>query len=56
LAKDPIKHLLEVYVKVNADARQSKEMGDKVKSEAQAFFRRMEQGDTNTNSFTIQLC
>ncbi|KAF8587373.1 arginyl-tRNA synthetase [Ramaria rubella] len=45
LAKDPIKHLLEVYVKINVDARQSEEMGAKVKSEAQAFFRRMEEGD-----------
>ncbi|KAF8524149.1 arginyl-tRNA synthetase [Hysterangium stoloniferum] len=45
LAKDPIKHLLDVYVKINADARQSEEMGAKVKAEAQGFFRRMEEGD-----------
>ncbi|GJJ11927.1 hypothetical protein Clacol_006165 [Clathrus columnatus] len=45
LDKDPIKHLLDVYVKINADGRQSEEMGAKVKSEAQGFFRRMEEGD-----------
>ena len=55
LAKDPIKHLLEVYVKINADARHSKEMEDKVKSEAQSFFRRMEQGDINTSSLAMPL-
>jgi hypothetical protein len=55
LAKDPIKHLLEVYVKINADARQSEEMGANVKSEAQAFFRRMEEGEGLLFSFSILL-
>lgn len=45
LDKDPIKHLLEVYVKINADGRESEEAAAKVKSEAQNFFRRMEEGD-----------
>ena len=55
LAKDPIKHLLEVYVKINADARQSEEMSAKVKGEAQAFFRRMEEGGALSLPFETML-
>ncbi|KAH8082824.1 arginyl-tRNA synthetase [Cristinia sonorae] len=41
LEKDAIKHLFEVYVKVNADA----EKDPNVKVEAAKFFKRMEDGD-----------
>lgn len=41
LREDAIKHLFEVYVKVNADA----EKDPKVKEEAAAWFKRMEDGD-----------
>lgn len=41
LEKDAIKHLLSIYVKVNADA----EKDPNVKIEAAKFFRRMEDGD-----------
>lgn len=41
LEKDAIKHLLQIYVKVNADA----EKDPNVKVEAAKFFRRMEDGD-----------
>ncbi|OBZ66651.1 Arginine--tRNA ligase, cytoplasmic [Grifola frondosa] len=41
LEKDAIKHLFEVYVKVNADAEKDPE----VKVEAAAWFKRMEDGD-----------
>lgn len=41
LEKDAIKHLLEIYVKVNADA----EKDPNVKVEAATFFKRMEEGD-----------
>ena len=41
LREDAIKHLFEVYVKVNADA----ERDPKVKEEAAAWFKRMEDGD-----------
>ncbi|PCH35182.1 arginyl-tRNA synthetase [Wolfiporia cocos MD-104 SS10] len=41
LEKDPIKHLFDVYVKINADA----EKDPNVKTEAAAFFKRMEDGD-----------
>ena len=41
LEKDAIKHLLSIYVKVNADAEQD----PSVKAEAAKFFKRMEDGD-----------
>ncbi|CCL99216.1 uncharacterized protein FIBRA_01231 [Fibroporia radiculosa] len=41
LEKDAIKHLFDVYVKINKDA----ETDPAVKAEAAAFFRRMEDGD-----------
>ncbi|PSS37508.1 hypothetical protein PHLCEN_2v715 [Hermanssonia centrifuga] len=41
LEQDAIKHLLEIYVKVNADA----EKDPSVKAEAAKFFKRMEDGD-----------
>lgn len=41
LEADAIKHLYEVYVKVNADAEQD----PTVREEAQRWFRRMEDGD-----------
>ncbi|KAI0084067.1 arginyl-tRNA synthetase [Irpex rosettiformis] len=41
LEKDAIKHLLDIYVKVNADA----EKDPNVKVEAAKFFKRMEDGD-----------
>ncbi|KZT04519.1 arginyl-tRNA synthetase [Laetiporus sulphureus 93-53] len=41
LEKDAIRHLFEVYVKINADA----EKDPNVKVEAAAFFKRMEDGD-----------
>jgi len=41
LEKDAIKHLFDVYVKINADA----EKDPAVKTEAAAFFKRMEDGD-----------
>ena len=41
LEKDAIKHLLEIYIKVNADA----EKDPNVKIEAAKFFKRMEDGD-----------
>lgn len=41
LEKDAIKHLYDVYVKINADA----EKDPKVHDEARAYFARMEQGD-----------
>ncbi len=41
LEKNAIQHLLEIYVKVNADA----EKDPKVREEAAAFFKRMEGGD-----------
>ncbi|KAI0760773.1 arginyl-tRNA synthetase [Fomes fomentarius] len=41
LEKNAIQHLLEIYVKVNADA----EKDPKVREEAAAFFKRMEDGD-----------
>ncbi|KIJ45253.1 hypothetical protein M422DRAFT_251433 [Sphaerobolus stellatus SS14] len=45
LAIDPIKHLLYVYVKINADARESEEAKTRIQKEAQEFFRQMEEGD-----------
>ncbi|KAJ7301371.1 hypothetical protein DFH08DRAFT_907012, partial [Mycena albidolilacea] len=41
LEKDPIKHLFEIYVKVNKDA----EADPEVKAEAGRWFKRMEEGD-----------
>ena len=41
LEKNAIQHLLEIYVKVNADA----EKDPKVREDAAAFFKRMEDGD-----------
>lgn len=41
LEKNAIKHLFEVYVKINKDA----EADPEVKSQAAAFFKRMEEGD-----------
>ncbi|KZT69980.1 arginyl-tRNA synthetase [Daedalea quercina L-15889] len=41
LEKDAIKHLFDIYVKINADA----EKDPSVKAEAAAFFKRMEDGD-----------
>jgi arginyl-tRNA synthetase len=41
LEKDAIKHLLDIYIKVNADAEKDPE----VKVEAAKFFKRMEEGD-----------
>lgn len=41
LQKDPIKHLFDIYVKVNKDA----ESDPSVKSAAAAWFKRMEDGD-----------
>ncbi|KAI0346648.1 arginyl-tRNA synthetase [Trametopsis cervina] len=41
LEKDAIKHLLDIYIKVNADAEKDPE----VKVEAAKFFKRMEDGD-----------
>ncbi|KAJ7844366.1 hypothetical protein B0H14DRAFT_995491 [Mycena olivaceomarginata] len=41
LEKDPIKHLFEIYVKVNKDA----EADPEVKAEAGRWFKRMEDGD-----------
>lgn len=41
LQKDAIKHLLDIYIKVNADA----EKDPNVKIEAAKFFKRMEDGD-----------
>ena len=41
LQKDAIKHLLEIYIKVNKDA----EADPNVKVEAAKFFKRMEDGD-----------
>ena len=41
LEKDAIKHLLDIYIKVNADA----EKDPNVKVEAAKFFKRMEDGD-----------
>ncbi|KAI9226246.1 MAG: YDR341C-like protein [Piptocephalis tieghemiana] len=41
LAKDPIKHLYDVYVAINKDAEERPEIHD----EARAYFKRMEDGD-----------
>ncbi|CAE6425956.1 unnamed protein product [Rhizoctonia solani] len=41
LARDAIKHLYEVYVKINADANED----DSVHDAARAYFKRMEDGD-----------
>jgi len=41
LQADPIKHLLEVYVKINADG----EKDDTVHEEARLYFKKMEDGD-----------
>jgi arginyl-tRNA synthetase len=43
LNRDPIKHLFDVYVKINADAEKDPLVHDK----ARAYFKRMEQGDTD---------
>ncbi|CAG8438745.1 8724_t:CDS:2 [Ambispora leptoticha] len=41
LLKDPIKHLYEVYVKINKDVETDKDVDDK----ARAYFKNMEEGD-----------
>ncbi|KAF9408564.1 hypothetical protein BGZ94_002270, partial [Podila epigama] len=41
LLEDPIKHLFDVYVKVNADAKENEAVHD----EARAYFKKMEDGD-----------
>ncbi|KAJ3374006.1 hypothetical protein HDU91_000062 [Kappamyces sp. JEL0680] len=41
LQKDPIKHLYEVYVKINGDASENEAIHD----EARAYFKKMEDGD-----------
>ncbi|OMJ09071.1 putative arginine-tRNA ligase, cytoplasmic [Smittium culicis] len=41
LAKDPIKHLYDVYVQINAEATEKPEIHD----QARAYFKRMEDGD-----------
>jgi arginyl-tRNA synthetase len=40
LARDAIKHLYEVYVKINADANEDESVHDA----ARAYFKRMEDG------------
>lgn len=41
MERDPIKHLYDVYVKINEDARED----EAVHEEARLFFKKMEQGD-----------
>ncbi|KAF9918727.1 hypothetical protein FBU30_011290 [Linnemannia zychae] len=41
LLEDPIKHLFDVYVKINADAKENEAVHD----EARAYFKKMEDGD-----------
>lgn len=41
LAANPIKHLYEIYVKINQDAKSDAT----VKEEARAYFKKMEEGD-----------
>ncbi|KAF9182270.1 hypothetical protein BGZ51_000881 [Haplosporangium sp. Z 767] len=41
LLEDPIKHLFDVYVKINQDAKEN----DAVHDEARAYFKKMEDGD-----------
>eukprot|EP00029_Vermamoeba_vermiformis_P006564 TRINITY_DN2607_c0_g1_i1.p1 TRINITY_DN2607_c0_g1~~TRINITY_DN2607_c0_g1_i1.p1 ORF type:complete len:590 (+),score=236.05 TRINITY_DN2607_c0_g1_i1:461-2230(+) len=41
LAKNPIRHLFDIYVKINADAEKEPEIHD----QARAYFKRMEDGD-----------
>ena len=40
LVEDPIRHLFEIYVKINADAKENEEVHDV----ARAYFKRMEDG------------
>ena len=42
LEKDPIRHLYEVYVKINTDAKDEPEIND----QARAYFKNMEDGNT----------
>jgi arginyl-tRNA synthetase len=46
LQKDAIKHLYDIYVKINADAAKD----ESVKAAAAAWFRRMEDGDESALS------
>ena len=41
LQRDPIRHLFDVYVKINADVKDHPEVDD----EARAYFKKMEEGD-----------
>lgn len=41
LQTDPIRHLFDVYVKINADAKDD----EKIDDEARAYFKKMEEGD-----------
>ncbi|KAG9307789.1 hypothetical protein G9A89_023354 [Geosiphon pyriformis] len=41
LVKDPIKHLYDIYVKINSDAEEDKEINES----ARAYFKKMEDGD-----------
>jgi arginyl-tRNA synthetase len=46
LQKDPIKHLFDVYVKINGDKEQEKGAGvTKIDDDARAYFKKMEEGD-----------
>lgn len=40
LQKNPIRHLFDIYVKINADAEKEPEIHD----QARAYFKRMEDG------------
>ncbi len=44
LQRDPIRHLFDVYVKINVDAKDDAAVDD----EARAYFKKMEQGDAET--------
>lgn len=46
LEKDPIKHLYDVYVKINKDAEETPELHDKARN----YFKRMEDGDEDALS------
>jgi len=48
LRENPIIHLFDVYVKINVDADEKDENGESpVHNEARAYFKRMEDGDTD---------
>jgi len=45
LLKNPIRHLYDVYVKINKDAKEEGAKGEAVHEEARVYFRAMEDGD-----------